>query len=139
MADSKKQQLVLAFVDFLNDSIRDGTVKDDDKEGLDIAGALPRFPHLIVPFTFSSPMHRRGLWRRPIRRCPAQAAQHQASKAADHFRGLPQDQRQGRITVLCIHPAPIHVCTPQNPVRRGQEESREAQADRKLPNVLQKV
>ncbi|KAI9572690.1 cytoplasmic protein [Boletus coccyginus] len=37
MADAKKQQLVLAFVDFLNDSIRDGTVKDDDKEGLDIA------------------------------------------------------------------------------------------------------
>jgi small glutamine-rich tetratricopeptide repeat-containing protein alpha len=37
MADPKKQQLVLAFVDFLNDSILDGTVKDDDKEGLDIA------------------------------------------------------------------------------------------------------
>ncbi|KAN0100875.1 hypothetical protein V8E55_000859 [Tylopilus felleus] len=37
MADVKKQQLVLAFVDFLNESIQDGTVKDDDKEGLDIA------------------------------------------------------------------------------------------------------
>jgi hypothetical protein len=41
MADPKKQQLVLAFVDFLNDSILDGTVRDDDKEGLDIASASP--------------------------------------------------------------------------------------------------
>ncbi|KAF8559371.1 hypothetical protein OG21DRAFT_1403388, partial [Imleria badia] len=37
MAAAKKQQLVLAFVDFLNESIQDGTVKDDDKEGLDVA------------------------------------------------------------------------------------------------------
>ncbi|KAH0838555.1 putative stress-induced protein STI1 [Lanmaoa asiatica] len=37
MADLKKQQLVLSFVDFLNESIQDGTVKDDDKEGLEIA------------------------------------------------------------------------------------------------------
>ena len=41
MADPKKQQLVLAFVDFLNESILDGTVSDDDKEGLDIASAFP--------------------------------------------------------------------------------------------------
>lgn len=37
MADAKKQQLVLAFVDFLNESIQDGTVRDDDKEGLEVA------------------------------------------------------------------------------------------------------
>lgn len=53
MADLKKQQLVLAFVDFLNESIQDGTVKDDDKEGLEIASALSGSPHLtplIHPF-----------------------------------------------------------------------------------------
>ncbi|KAG9314621.1 TPR-like protein [Chiua virens] len=37
MAHLKKQQLVLAFIDFLNESIQDSTVKDDDKEGLDVA------------------------------------------------------------------------------------------------------
>ncbi|KAG8220064.1 putative stress-induced protein STI1 [Butyriboletus roseoflavus] len=37
MADLKKQQLVLSFVDFLNESIQEGIVKDDDKEGLEIA------------------------------------------------------------------------------------------------------
>ncbi|KAG6371676.1 putative stress-induced protein STI1 [Boletus reticuloceps] len=37
MADMKKQQLVLSFVDFLNESMQDGTVKDDDQEGLEIA------------------------------------------------------------------------------------------------------
>ena len=64
MADVKKQQLVLAFVDFLNESIQDGTVKDDDKEGLDIASALSASPHLTtLRTTLASPMHRRGLWR----------------------------------------------------------------------------
>ncbi|EGO02707.1 hypothetical protein SERLA73DRAFT_130961, partial [Serpula lacrymans var. lacrymans S7.3] len=33
----KKQQLVLAIIDFLHQSIDDGTVKQDDKESLDIA------------------------------------------------------------------------------------------------------
>lgn len=36
MAD-KKQQLVLSIIDFLNQSIDDGTVKQDDKEGLEVA------------------------------------------------------------------------------------------------------
>lgn len=36
MAD-KKQQLVLSIIDFLNQSIDDGTVKQDDREGLEVA------------------------------------------------------------------------------------------------------
>ncbi|KAG2117933.1 TPR-like protein [Suillus discolor] len=36
MAD-KKQQLVLSIIDFLNQSIDDGTVKQDDKESLEVA------------------------------------------------------------------------------------------------------
>lgn len=134
MADPKKQQLVLAFVDFLNESILDGTVKDDDKEGLDIASASPFLSLTARRFTPASPVHRRGLWRRSIRRCPAQATQHQARKAAHHIRRLPQDERQGRIVLR-----PIHVCTAQDPLRRGQEEGREAQAVRKHPNVRQKA
>ena len=35
----KQQRLVLAIIDFLNQSIEDGTVKQDDREGLEIAGA----------------------------------------------------------------------------------------------------
>jgi small glutamine-rich tetratricopeptide repeat-containing protein alpha len=33
----KQQRLVLAIIDFLNHSIDDGTVKDDDKESLEVA------------------------------------------------------------------------------------------------------
>jgi len=33
----KNQQLVLAIIDFLNKSMQDGTVKQDDKEGLEVA------------------------------------------------------------------------------------------------------
>ena len=34
----KQQQLVLSIIDYLNQSIADGTVKQDDKEGLEVAG-----------------------------------------------------------------------------------------------------
>lgn len=34
----KQQKLVLAIIDFLNHSIEDGTVKQDDREGLEVAG-----------------------------------------------------------------------------------------------------
>lgn len=33
----KQQRLVLAIIDFLNQSVNDGTVKSDDKEGLEVA------------------------------------------------------------------------------------------------------
>ena len=34
----KQQRLVLAIIDFLNQSINDGTVRSDDKESLEVAG-----------------------------------------------------------------------------------------------------
>jgi small glutamine-rich tetratricopeptide repeat-containing protein alpha len=37
MAD-KKQRLVLSILDFLSESMNDGTVKEEDKEGLEVAG-----------------------------------------------------------------------------------------------------
>lgn len=35
----KKQQLVLSIIDFLNQSIEDGTIKQDDRESLEVASA----------------------------------------------------------------------------------------------------
>lgn len=40
MAISNKQRLVLSIIDFLNQSIQDGTVKQDDQEGLEVASEL---------------------------------------------------------------------------------------------------
>ena len=60
----KQQQLVFAIIEFLNQAIQDGTVKTDDQEGLEVASAF--FPHTVEPqLTSASPVHRRGLWRRP--------------------------------------------------------------------------
>ncbi len=36
---SNKQRLVLSILEFLNQSIRDGTVKQDDQESLEVASA----------------------------------------------------------------------------------------------------
>ena len=38
MSTEKTQQLVLAIIEYLEGSISDGTVKLDDKEGLEVAG-----------------------------------------------------------------------------------------------------
>jgi len=38
MSSEKQQRLVLSIIDFLNQSISDGTVKADDKESLEVAG-----------------------------------------------------------------------------------------------------
>jgi small glutamine-rich tetratricopeptide repeat-containing protein alpha len=35
----KQQQLVLSVIEFLKHSLDDGTVKQDDKEGLEVASA----------------------------------------------------------------------------------------------------
>ena len=62
----KQQRLVLSIIDFLNQSINDGTIRDEDREGLDVAGAYTcRFPlHLNPLITFlASSMHRGGFWR----------------------------------------------------------------------------
>ena len=36
---SNKQRLVLSIIEFLNQSIQDGTVKQDDKDSLEVASA----------------------------------------------------------------------------------------------------
>lgn len=36
----KNQKLVLSILDFLESSIKDGTVKADDREGLEVAGTF---------------------------------------------------------------------------------------------------
>ena len=43
---SNKQRLVLSIIDFLNQSIEDGTVKQDDKESLEVASKSRR--HFLV-------------------------------------------------------------------------------------------
>ena len=39
---SNKQRLVLSIIDFLNQSIQDGTVKQDDSESLEVASTSAR-------------------------------------------------------------------------------------------------
>ena len=34
----KQQRLVLSIIEFLNQSIKDGTVREEDKESLEVAG-----------------------------------------------------------------------------------------------------
>jgi hypothetical protein len=41
----KQQRLVYAILDFLNQSIKDGTVRADDQEGLEVASMLSVFTH----------------------------------------------------------------------------------------------
>ena len=48
MSSEKQQRLVLSIIDFLNQSIQDGTVKQDDKEGLEIASAYLGFLDFFV-------------------------------------------------------------------------------------------
>ena len=53
----KQQRLVLAIIDFLNQSINDGTVKSDDKESLEVAGKQHRFQlssNLIILSQFNA-------------------------------------------------------------------------------------
>jgi Homodimerisation domain of SGTA len=49
---SQQQKLVLSIIDFLNKSIEDGTVKEDDRESLEVASTLNVFwksSGLILP------------------------------------------------------------------------------------------
>ena len=43
---SNKQRLVLSIIEFLNQSIQDGTVKQDDQESLEVASASRSLPSL---------------------------------------------------------------------------------------------
>jgi hypothetical protein len=54
MAD-KKQRLVLSILDFLSDSMDDGTVKEEDKEGVEVAGLWPGF--LFYPYLTHAPFY----------------------------------------------------------------------------------
>ena len=42
-ASMSQQKLVHAIIEFLNKSLEDGTVKQDDKEGLEVASASQTF------------------------------------------------------------------------------------------------
>ena len=63
---SNKQRLVLSVIDFLNQSIDDGTVKQDDKESLEVASASSRRPTSLPPPP-SYPA------RSPLALCPVQS------------------------------------------------------------------
>ena len=39
MSDIKKKTLVFSILDFLKTSVEDGSIKGDDKEGVDVASA----------------------------------------------------------------------------------------------------
>ena len=53
MSDEKTQKLVLSIIDFLNGAIEDGTVKTDDREGLEVAGIIT-LPAIIFCHTTAS-------------------------------------------------------------------------------------
>ena len=76
-----QQKLVYAIIEFLNKSLEDGTVKQDDKEGLEVASALRASLSSVVTELTAVPssMHRRGFWRRPFGRGPVRKAFNQAS------------------------------------------------------------
>lgn len=61
----KQQRLVFAIIDFLNQSIENGTVKADDQEGLEVASAFflvylhPLKPEIAhIPYHQSSALAR---------------------------------------------------------------------------------
>lgn len=61
---SNKQRLVLSIIDFLNQSIQDGTVKQDDKESLEVASKDPDFFNVrtqTLNLCICSSVHRRGI------------------------------------------------------------------------------
>lgn len=54
----KQQRLVLSIIEFLNQSIDDGTVKADDRESLEVASASPSQPdYKFVVQTHISPVY----------------------------------------------------------------------------------
>lgn len=67
MAD-KKERLALSVIDFLTESLQDGTIKGEDKEGIEIAGSLERSviskSIQLYRLVLSSPVYCRGIWCR---------------------------------------------------------------------------
>ena len=63
MSDTKTQQLVLSIIEFLNGAIENGTVRQDDREGLEVAGAVrDMIVSFLVADLMSSAMYWRGIW-----------------------------------------------------------------------------
>ena len=64
----KQQRLVYSIIEFLNQSIDDGTVKADDKESLEVASAcgVTFVVFKSCNITVISPMYRRGVQCRSI-------------------------------------------------------------------------
>lgn len=58
----KQQRLVLSIIEFLNQSIDDGTVKLDDRESLEVASASPQLYHKVVVQKTISPVYWRSVW-----------------------------------------------------------------------------
>jgi len=56
----KQQRLVYAIIEFLNQSVKDGTVKADDQEGLEVASMFYLFEccHPLTSSFSTSPVHR---------------------------------------------------------------------------------
>jgi hypothetical protein len=65
----KKQKLVLSIIEFLETSITDGSIKSDDKEGIEVASVCPaKNHHLDIGSNIdnSSSMHRGSVWSRSL-------------------------------------------------------------------------
>lgn len=65
---NSSKQTAFAIVEFLQKSVSDGSIREDDKEGLETASASPSlslWSHpLCLNWSGHSPMHRRSLFNR---------------------------------------------------------------------------
>ena len=103
----KQQRLVFAIIDFLNQSIEDGTVKADDQEGLEVASAfflsICTFNARDRSYTPStSPVHWRGFWCRSIQRGTSKKTVREACYSPEYIRCLHENPREGRHSRWCI-------------------------------------
>lgn len=132
----KQQQLVFAIIEFLNQTIQDGTVKADDQEGLEVASVFfPRHFHPVeLRLTSASPVHRRGLWRRPHRRGAGPETISQARHPPEHIRRLHKDPPEGRIPDR-VRRQPRRRAPIGRPLSRGQGAGREGEADGQRADV----
>lgn len=110
MADDKQKHLVFSILEFLQSSLNNGTIKEDDSEGIEgkccrmddpVAPVTKTLsPHLVMLLIVTSVLlhqinpnschsvHRRGLWCRHQRRCSGSDLQHQARHLGVDFRCL---------------------------------------------------
>ncbi|KAI0336174.1 hypothetical protein GY45DRAFT_586782 [Cubamyces sp. BRFM 1775] len=141
---SSKQRLVLSIIDFLNQSIQDGTVKQDDKESLEVASTSRGFFVVFIARNLTnhlrflcSPVYRRGFRRRPQRPGAGQPPLGQARQPPLHLRCLPEDQGQARVPRRreCVR---VHFCTCRTLCDR-QGCCGEVQGHRKRTHVRQEV